>query len=213
MATTNNVKMKAEAKPVLNGAAHLGSEENAKPAEAPMSPELLAQIATIRTRIQASVGEVVLSMLNLARYRNQSVADLMHLVVTPLLHDRIAIARTVGEGKIEETAGIAIWASVSDEVDAKIREQVKAAAFPVRLKGEDWVSGETAWLLDVIAPTQQSATAGLANFKQVVKDKPVRIHPIVTQLVDRDVLEKMKVRAAVDPEANAGGESPAERAS
>jgi len=33
-----------------------------------------------------------------------------------------------------------------------------------------------------------------ANFKQVVKDKPVRIHPIVSQLVDPAVLEKMKVR-------------------
>jgi cytolysin-activating lysine-acyltransferase len=36
----------------------------------------------------------------------------------------------------------------------------------------------------------------LANFKQVVKDKPVRIHPIVSQLVDPAVLEKMKVRPA-----------------
>jgi hypothetical protein len=34
----------------------------------------------------------------------------------------------------------------------------------------------------------------LANFKQVVKDKPVRIHPLVSQLVDPAVLEKMKVR-------------------
>jgi hypothetical protein len=34
----------------------------------------------------------------------------------------------------------------------------------------------------------------LANFKQVVKDKPVRIHPIVSQLVDPGVLEKMKVK-------------------
>ena len=44
-----------------------------------------------------------------------------------------------------------------------------------------------------IAPSQKVATAVLANFKQVVKDKPVRI-PIVSQLVDPAVLEKMKVR-------------------
>lgn len=153
---------------------------------------MLAQIAAFRTRLQASIGEVVLAMLNLPRYRHQSVADLLHLVVEPLTRDRIAIAKTGGEGKLEETAGIAIWASVSDEVDAKIREQVQARVFPIRLKAEDWASGETHWLLDVIAPSQKVATAVLANFKQVVKDKPVRIHPIVRQLVDPGVLEKMK---------------------
>jgi cytolysin-activating lysine-acyltransferase len=56
------------------------------------------------------------------------------------------------------------------------------------------------WLLDVIAPSQKVATAVLANFKQVVKDKPVRIHPIVSQLVDPAVLEKMKVRPVGEAE-------------
>jgi hemolysin-activating ACP:hemolysin acyltransferase len=120
----------------------------------------------------------------------------LHLVVEPMTHDRIAIARTAGEGKVEETAGIAIWASVSDDVDAKIREQVQARVFPIRLRAEDWASGDHHWLLDVIAPSQKVATAVLANFKQVVKDKPIRIHPIVGQLVDPAVLEKMRVRAA-----------------
>lgn len=166
--------------------------EDGAPEGRALDPALLAQIAAFRTRLQASIGEVVLAMLNLPRYRHQSVADLLHLVVEPLTRDRIAIAKTGGEGKLEETAGIAIWASVSDEVDAKIREQVQARVFPIRLKAEDWASGETHWLLDVIAPSQKVATAVLANFKQVVKDKPVRIHPIVRQLVDPGVLEKMK---------------------
>jgi cytolysin-activating lysine-acyltransferase len=160
---------------------------------------VLAQITAFKTRIQAGIGEVVLAMLNLPRYRNQTLADVMHLVVEPMTRDRIAIARAGGEGKIEETA-IAIWASVSDEVDAKIREQIQARVFPVRLKAEDWNSGETYWLLDVIAPSQKVATAVLANFKQVVKDKPVRIHPIVSQLVDPAVLEKMKVRPVGEAE-------------
>lgn len=45
---------------------------------------------------------------------------------------------------------------------------------------------------------------GLANFKQVVKDTPVRIHPIVGQLVDPAVLEKMKVRPVGEAEAEVG---------
>ena len=40
----------------------------------------------------------------------------------------------------------------------------------------------------------RSLDRAFANFKQVVKDKPIRIHPVVCQLVDPAVLEKMKVR-------------------
>ncbi len=38
-------------------------------------------------------------------------------------------------------------------------------AYPIRLKPEDWTGGETAWLLDVIAPSQRVATAVLKNFR------------------------------------------------
>ena len=89
---------------------------------------------------------------------------------------------------------------MSEEVDAKIRDQIQARVFPVRLKAEDWNSGETCWLLDVIAPSQKIATAVLASFAQGVKDKPVRIHPIVSQLVDPAVLEKMKLRPVGEAE-------------
>lgn len=202
MATNSNEQAAAE-QPGLNGINGGAAAEHAAPKDRPLDPELLSQITAFRTRIQASVGEVVLAMLNLPRYRNQTLADVMHLVVEPMIRDRIAIAKSGGDGKLEETAGIAIWASVSDEVDAKIREQIQARVFPVRLKAEDWNSGDTHWLLDVIAPSQKVATAVLANFKQVVKDKPVRIHPIVSQLVDPAVLDKMKVR----PVGEAGGGS------
>ena len=89
-----------------------------------LDPALLAQVTAFRTRLQASIGEVVLALVSLPRYRHLAVSDLLPLVIEPLTRDRIAIARTGGEGRLEETAGIAIWASVSDEIDAKIREQV-----------------------------------------------------------------------------------------
>jgi cytolysin-activating lysine-acyltransferase len=200
VAKNTNGTTAAAAQPALNGIDDGAAAEPAAAKDRSLDPAVLAQIAAFKTRIQASIGEVVLAMLNLPRYRHQTLADLMHLVVEPLTRDRIAIAKAGGEGKVEETAGIAIWASVSDAVDAKIREQIQARVFPVRLKAEDWSSGETTWLLDVIAPSQKVATAVLANFKQVVKDKPIRIHPLVSQLVDPAVLEKMKVRPVGEAE-------------
>jgi len=56
-----------------------------------------------------------------------------------------------------------------------------------------------------IAPSQKVATAVLANFKQVEKDKPIRIHPLVTQLVDPAVREKMKVKPVSEAESKEQG--------
>ena len=90
---------------------------------------------------------------------------------------------------------------MSEEVDAKIRDQIKGGVFPVRLKADKWQSGEINWLLDVIAPNQKATTNVIGNFKQVVKDGDLRLHPIVTKLVDAETLEKMGAsRMAAAPE-------------
>ncbi|MEL7189772.1 MAG: toxin-activating lysine-acyltransferase [Pseudomonadota bacterium] len=183
--------------PQKKGAPSVASTEPSKE----ISPEMLAKLSELRERVQLSVGQAVLAMMNLPRYKGQSLADLNHLVIEPLLRDRLAIASAKKKDGADEgapdgstTAGIAIWASVSDEVDAKIREQIKGGAFPTRLGAEDWASGETIWLLDLIAPNRQLATAVLANFKQIAGDKPIAIHPIVARSVDPEVLEKMKMK-------------------
>lgn len=165
--------------------------------EAPgqIPPELRAKITELRNRVQQNAGQVVLAMMNLPRYRHQTLADITHLVLNPMMRDRIAIARRTIDGKPrgdEDVAGIAIWASVSDTVDAKITEQVKAGVFPVRLASEDWASGDRVWLLDVIARDRKAATAVLANFKQLSGERPVKIAPMVGRLIDPEVLEKLQ---------------------
>jgi hemolysin-activating ACP:hemolysin acyltransferase len=151
----------------------------------------------LRAQFQANVGEVAMAMANMPRYRDQKLGDLLHILVEPMLRHRVAIARSTGNpnagGKAGETAGVAIWASVSPEVDANIHEQVKAGAFPIRLKPEDWNSGEIHWLLDIIAPDQSAATAVLTGFRQIAKDAIVHVHPLVSRLVDPQVLSGMRV--------------------
>lgn len=156
-------------------------------------PALLAQIEKVRDRVHGAFGQVVLSMTVLPRYRNLPVADLVQLVLDPLIRDRVAIAQSApADGKgVQATAGIAIWASVSEEVDARIREQIVAGVFPIRLKAEDWTSGTINWLFDVIAPNPRLAASVIANFKQVVRQGDLRIHPLVTRLVDPEMLKKM----------------------
>ena len=157
------------------------------------SPEVLAKIQELRTQVRESFGQVVMAIMNLPRYRHQSLGDLTQLVLEPLVRDRIAIARPAKDqpGLLTDIAGFAIWASVSEEVDAKIREQIKAGTFPVRLKPEDWQSGSVNWLLDVIAPDRKTAGRVIANFAQVVKTGELRLHPQIGGLVEKELLEKM----------------------
>ena len=164
-----------------------------------ISPEMRARIAELRNSVRLNLGQVVLAMMNLPRYRHQALGDLTHLVLDPMMRDRLAIAHRTVDGKPqgdEEVAGIAIWASVSDAVDAKITEQVKAGVFPLRLASEDWTSGDKVWLLDVIAGDRKAATSVLTNFRQLSGERAVKIHPIVGRMIDPDVLEKLKAHAA-----------------
>ena len=180
------------------------SAVDAQPLEgqAAIDPELAAKIAAVRTHIRESFGKVVMAMMMLPRYRNQTLADLQHLVLEPLMRDRVAIAYPGGDkaGPLADVAGLAIWASVSEEVDTRIREQVQAGTFPIRLKAEDWNSGDINWLLDVIAPDQRTTANVIANFKQVVKEGSLRLHPIVTRLVDAETLQKMGAEKMSAPE-------------
>ena len=100
-----------------------------------------------------------------------------------LIRDRIAIAQTAKDqpGMLTDIVGFAIWASVSDEIDAKTREPIRAGTFPIRLKPEDWQSGSVNRLLDgdaratigsrrgPSAPDRKTAGRVIANFAQVVK--------------------------------------------
>lgn len=155
-----------------------------------------SDVERVRDQFLQKFAQVTISLMGVPRYSSQPVSDLQRLIMAPLVRDRIAIAMLKGKEEDkpgEMMAGVAIWASVSDEVDAKIREQIKAGVFPVQLQGDDWRSGDKMWLLDVIAPSQKLAAAVIANFNQVTKAGEISLHPIITKMVDKDVLDKMGI--------------------
>ena len=170
-----------------------GPDASVAAPEPQLDPAVLAQIAELRSQVRESFGKAVMAMMMLPRYRGQTLGDLQHLVLDPLIRDRIAIARPADPSSTpsSDIAGLAIWASVSEEADARIREQIKTGTFPVRLKPEDWNSGENNWLLDVIAPNQRATATVIANFRQVVKQGSLRLHPLITRLVDEETLTRM----------------------
>jgi hemolysin-activating ACP:hemolysin acyltransferase len=177
----------------MNGSGEGAVAPTADPAPPQLAPELIEKIAAVRSQVRESFGKVVMAMMMLPRYRHQTLGDLQHLVLDPLIRDRIAIAYPGDKDSAvgADIVGLAIWASVSEEVDATIRDQIRSGTFPLRLKTDDWTSGSINWLIDVIAPDQKTAARVIANFKQVVKEGSLRLHPLITRLVDPETLKKM----------------------
>jgi cytolysin-activating lysine-acyltransferase len=146
-----------------------------------------AQMASLRGAFLTNFARAALSMMVMPRYRHLSIADLEHMLVEPVMRDRVAIA-TVSESTAErvvgDVIGIAIWARVSASIEENILEQIKAGVFPIRMGPDDWDSGELVWILDVVAPSSDLAIAVLANFGSMITTSKIRLHPIVKQIVD-----------------------------
>ena len=201
MATNKRTDGSANGLDTVVSAAPAGSDEagGASPAQQ-IDPEIAARIASLRSHVRESFGKVVMAMMMLPRYRQQTLSDLQHLVLEPLIRDRIAIAeRAAGAAAGEDIAGVAIWASLSDEAEGRLLDQIRGGNWPLRLRSEDWNSGGNNWLIDVIAPDQRSTASVIANFRQVVKEGSLKLHPLISKLVDEETLKKMGAHKGSEP--------------
>ena len=178
----------------VNGAAQAGAAvgpgDNSQPVG--LDAGTARALAAARAQLREGFGNIVMAMLALPRYRHQTLADLQHLVLEPLLKDRVSIAYPPDreQNPLADSLGVAIWASVSDEADARIQDQIRAGTFPIRLKPDDWTSGANHWLLDVISPNSRGTAAVIASFRQLVPDGRMKIHPGILRLLDAETLKR-----------------------
>ena len=65
------------------------------------------------------------------------------------------------------------------------------------------MSGTIKWLLDIIAPSNALASRVMLAFGTIAAGQEVRIHPMISRLVDRSLIEQLKVAPAqaAQPEA------------
>jgi len=151
-----------------------------------------AAILNARGELHQLLGQVIMIISAVPRYRLHPIADLTAMVIDPLLRGRLSTAtpqssqeRASAPGGLN---GLVIWATVSDAVDTKIRTQIEADVFPIRLIGDEWNSGQHFWILDVIAPTPQLAKTILVQFRASMAATLVSLHPHMTRLFDNDFL-------------------------
>ena len=105
----------------------------------------------------ALLGDVVSLLARSPKYKHHTLADLEWLVTPGLASGQFQIA----EGLVTSSGarlpmGLVLWASVSQEVEARLRAN---AGKPQRLRPDEWKSGDTAWLL--LAAGEPKAVQGL----------------------------------------------------
>ena len=110
----------------------------------------------------AAFGEVTALLMRSPGHKHYSLADLEWLILPAVLSNQFALAGAKAKSNTAMTVpvGVALWARVSEDVDREITANLDR---PLRLRPDQWSSGDILWLIDVVA----SAEVGRALIGQL----------------------------------------------
>jgi cytolysin-activating lysine-acyltransferase len=115
--------------------------------------------------VAGALGEIVWLFSNSVAHRHLFIADLEWMVMPPLLLGQFRLFRAG-----ERPAGLALWAYLSDEAEARLNAGIG------KLKPEEWKSGPHLWLVELIAPLG-GAEEMLADLQaNVFGDQTFKLH-------------------------------------
>ena len=97
--------------------------------------------AARKPTVSHMLGEITWLLTQSPTHKHFALADLEWLVMPPLLLEQYRVFH--GE---TTPVGVALWASLSEEAEAKLNAGVG------RLRPDEWKSGDRLWLVDLIAP-------------------------------------------------------------
>lgn len=145
----------------------------AQPDAPALSEEELRKRAAASKLVSASFGEIVSVLMRSEHYKHYTLQDLEWLVVPAVLSNQflLAEARAKGNG-FTAPVGVVLWASVSAEVDRRLTADI---AQPLRLKPEDWRSGDILWLVDAVGPAKLIGSMLQQLHGKVFKGRQVKL--------------------------------------
>ncbi len=130
------------------GAAAAAADET-PPAE---REEALKRQAAQAKALAAAFGEIVSVLLRSPAFRHYGLADLEWLVIPALQTGQFSLAEARSEeGGLLGPVGVVLWASVSEDVDRQLSTELRR---PIRIRPDDWQSGDAAWLIAAVGPQQ-----------------------------------------------------------
>jgi len=104
--------------------------------------------AAAAVRHSLAFAQIVSILMHSPRYRHYTLGDLEWLVLPPLLTGQCSVAEAKSkENGTSIPVAVALWASVSAEVDRRLAENLNT---PIRLRPDEWRSGDILWLIDAV---------------------------------------------------------------
>ena len=104
-------------------------------------------VAAAPPTVSHVLGEICWLMSQSRYHRHFSLGDLEWMIMPAVLAEQFRVFRSEQGLPL----GVALWAYLSAETEARFIDQVESGA-GARLKPEDWQSGDRLWLVEVIAP-------------------------------------------------------------
>ncbi|MEQ1715899.1 MAG: toxin-activating lysine-acyltransferase [Hyphomicrobium sp.] len=128
---------------------------SAAPAAA-LPPEEAQKRAALSKRLEATLGQFVVLMMQSLHFKHHTFSDLEWLVAPAISLGQFAVAEA--QSKVNGfTAPVAAitWAQVSDETDAKLAANLDR---PFRLRPDEWKSGANIWVIDTFGEAKVIAS-------------------------------------------------------
>ena len=151
----------------------------------PVLPDGISQQqigAAVSKLISASIGDICVVMSKSTAHKFHSLADIEWMVMPAVLCGQFYVGAAASTDR-GFTAPVAIitWARVSEELDRRLSS---GASGPMRLKPDEWTSGDHYWLIDTAGAPGVIAAAlhDLAKSQFAGKTVKVRTTSGVTTL-------------------------------
>jgi len=133
--------------PAAPPAAQAGPPAGDANATGPASEEARRRAAAA-VRHSLAFAQIVSILMHSPRYRHYTLGDLEWLVLPPLLTGQCSVAEAKSkENGASVPVAVALWASVSPDVDRRLAENLNT---PIRLRRDEWRSGDSLWLIDAL---------------------------------------------------------------
>lgn len=124
------------------------NDRQSPPASGALNAEEAQRRTAIAVRQSLAFAQIISVLMRSPLYKHYTLADLEWLVLPPLLTGQFSVAEgSAEEGGPRFPMAVALWASVSTDVDRRLSENLNTQ---LRLRPDEWRSGEALWLVDVV---------------------------------------------------------------
>lgn len=142
-------------------------------------------------------------------HKHFSIGDMEWMVMPALMLEQYRIFRgnpnATKEGEEQQPGnmpmGMALWATLSEDAETKLNDMVMGGKGPVKLRPDEWRSGDRLWLIDLVAPFATAENKqvqlmmadliqnGLKQALPKAKDRTLKFHKTDPQTGKREVME------------------------